>query len=98
MPGPDPHQAARVANARALVREVLAGKQTETSNPGLVVDDVLAFQVAIVEQHDGDWLAGQLSDPRYPKNLRLQVALQLRGPLRRPTLTALGAPPFVIGR
>jgi hypothetical protein len=89
---------ARVANARALVREVLQGRQTEASNPGLVADDVLSFQVALVEQHDPAWLQQQLQDPRFPRDVRLQVALQLRGPLRRPLLTALGAPPFVIGR
>ena len=93
-----PQHAARLANARALVREVLQGKQTDQSTPGLVADDVLSFQVATVEQGDPAWLEQQLSDPRFTKDLRLQVALQLRGPLRRPLLTALGAPAFVIGR
>ena len=88
----------RVAQARALVRQVLQGRETAASNPALVADDVLTTQVAIVEQHDPAWLQTELSDLRHPKERRLQVALQLRGPLRRPLLIALGAPPFIVGR
>jgi hypothetical protein len=90
--------AQQLAAARTLVRDVLAKKPGTTNDPALVVDDVLTFRVAIVEQHDPAWLQAQLTDARFDQDVRLQVALQLRGPLRRPLLTALGAPPFVIGR
>jgi exosome complex RNA-binding protein Rrp4 len=90
--------AAKLADARALVRDVLSKKQTDQNNPALHDGDVLTFQVALVEQHDPAWLQTQLNDPRFAKDARLQVALQLRGPLRKPLLTALGAPAFLIGR
>lgn len=86
----------RLQAARALVTAVLTKKQTVENNPALEQDDLLAINVAIVEQNDAAWLEAQLKDAKLDKDARLTVALQVKGPLRRPVLTSLGAPPFVI--
>jgi hypothetical protein len=90
--------AARLKTARSVVADVLAKKTTAANTPALVADDLLTLNVALLEQHDAAWLEAQLKDARIDAAMRTVVALQLRGPLRRPLLTALGAPPFVIGR
>ena len=90
--------AARLKTARSVVADVLAKKTTTANTPALVVDDLLTLNVALLEEHDAAWLEAQLKDARVDAATRTVVALQLRGPLRRPLLTALGAPPFVIGR
>lgn len=82
---------------RGLLTEVLSGARSEKNSPHLIADDVLAFAVARLEEADATWLEAQLKDKRFGLDERMLVALQLRGPLRKPTLTALGAPPFIIG-
>ena len=51
----------------------------------------------LVERSEPAWLEAQLRDARYSVDHRTTVGLELRGALRKPVLTALGVPPFVIG-
>lgn len=78
---------------KAVIDDVLSGK----AGPAAVQDDLLHLAVAIVEAHEPAWLEARLKDPRAAIEHRTTVGLELRGPLRRPLLTALGVPPFVIG-
>ena len=87
----------RLKSAKELVTAVLTGKQTIDKNPALERDDLLAINVGVVELNDAAWLEGQLKDNKFNKDARMIVALQVKGPMRRPVLTALGAPAFVIG-
>ena len=87
----------RLKSARELVTAVLTKKTTVDKNPALEQDDLLAINVAIVEQHDAAWLEKQLKDAKLDKDARVTIALYLKSALRKPTLTALGVPAFVIG-
>lgn len=78
---------------KAVVDDVLAGK----AGPAATQDDLLHLAVAIVEAKEPAWLEARLKDARFAVEHRITVGLELRGPLRRPVLTALGVPPFVIG-
>lgn len=84
---------AELQQRKSVIDGVLAG----TSSPAVVQDDLLTFAVAIVEAADPAWLEARLKDARFPVERRTTVGLAVRGPLRRPVLTALGVPPFVIG-
>lgn len=86
----------QVQQAKALVTAVLTGKDTVEKNPALEADDLLSMNVAIVEAADAAWLESQLKNARLNKEVRLMVALQTRGPMRKPLLQALGAPPFLL--
>jgi hypothetical protein len=88
--------AQRLKVAKDLVSAVLTGRQSVEKNPALDRDDLLAINVGIVEQNDAAWLEGQLKDNKFNKDARMTIALQVKGPMRKPVLTALGAPPFVI--
>ncbi|MDP2342339.1 MAG: hypothetical protein Q8O67_15395 [Deltaproteobacteria bacterium] len=88
----------RLKSAKELVTAVLTGKQTVEKNPALEQDDLLAINVGIVELNDAAWLESQLKDNKLNKDARMTIALQVKGPMRKPVLTALGAPAFVIGR
>jgi hypothetical protein len=85
----------QVNEAKAVLREVLSGALSPTA-PQFVDDDVLARQVAIVEAVDAPWLVRELENAAIAVEVRLRVALQLRGPHRLPLLRALGAPPFLL--
>jgi len=87
--------AKRTADAKALVADVLAGKKNPEKDPALA--DALLFAVTALEKGESAWLEAQLKDARLDKERRTTVGLELRGPLRKPILTALGVPPFVIG-
>jgi hypothetical protein len=82
-----------LARRKAVVDDVLLGKAGKATTQ----DDLLQFAVALLEAHEPAWLEARLKDTRYAVEHRTTVGLELRGPLRRPLLTALGVPPFVIG-
>jgi hypothetical protein len=84
---------ADVQQRKAVIDDVLAGRAA----PAVTRDDLLQFAVAIVEAADPAWLEARLKDARFSVDHRTTVGLALRGPLRRPVLTALGVPPFLIG-
>ncbi len=88
---------AKLEQAKVLLVEVLSGKQTARKNPALTDGDTLLFAVLLVERSEPAWLEAQLRDARYSVDHRTTVGLELRGALRKPVLTALGVPPFVIG-
>lgn len=78
---------------KAVIDDVLAGRAA----PAVTRDDLLQFAVAIVEAGDPAWLEARLKDAHLSVEHRTTVGLALRGPLRRPVLSALGVPPFLIG-
>jgi hypothetical protein len=78
---------------KAVIDDVLAGR----ASPATTQDDLLHFAVALVEAHDPAWIEARLKDARFSVDHRTTVGLALRGPLRRPVLSALGVPPFLIG-
>jgi len=78
---------------KAVIDDVLGGR----ASPATTQDDLLHFAVALVEAHDPAWLEARLKDARFSVEHRTTVGLALRGPLRRPVLSALGVPPFLIG-
>ena len=78
---------------KAVIDDVLGGK----AGPAATQDDLLHLAVAIVEAQEPAWLEARLKDQHFATEHRTTVGLELRGPLRRPLLTALGVPPFVIG-
>lgn len=99
MTTPSPKGAAspqQVQAAKALLTSVLSSPDSLQNNPALEADDVLSMQVAIVEAADAAWLEAQLKNERHDPHARLTVALQTRGPMRKPLLKALGAPAFLL--
>jgi hypothetical protein len=89
--------AARVAKAKALISDVLNGKRAAGDDDAAQQDDLVLFAVAIVEGQEPAWLEAQLKNKAFSVETRTIVGLELRGPLRKPMLTALGVPAFVIG-
>lgn len=88
---------AQVKAAKELLTALLTKKTSVAANPALEQDDLLSRSVAVVEAADGAWLEAQLRSEKHEKELRLTLALQTRGPMRKPLLTALGAPAFLLG-
>lgn len=88
--------AAQVKQAKELVTALLTKKTSTATNPALEQDDLLSINVAIVESADAPWLEAQLKNDTFDKDARLTLALQTRGPMRKPLLTALGAPAFLL--
>ncbi len=87
---------AQVKQAKELVTALLTKKTSTAANPALEQDDLLSINVAIVEAADAPWLESQLKNDTFDKDARLTLALQTRGPMRKPLLTALGAPAFLL--
>lgn len=87
----------KLADAKELLVAVLDCNKTLEQNLELSDGDLLLFAVALVERAEPAWLEVRLKDPSYTTEARTTVGLELRGPLRRPVLTALGVPLFVIG-
>lgn len=54
----------RVGAARDLVEDVLAGKVTRDTHPWVWEDDLLLFNVALLQRHDRDWLVDTLRQQR----------------------------------
>lgn len=46
----------RIANAKAIVLEVLAGRLTPERNPAAFEEDSVYISVRIAETHDPEWL------------------------------------------
>lgn len=88
---------AKLAQAKELVTALLTKQTSTKANPALEQDDLLSINVAIVEAKDAAWLEAQLKNDKFDKDARLTLALQTRGPMRKPLLTALGAPAFLLG-
>ena len=88
--------AAKLQQAKELVTALLTKKTSTAADPALERDDVLSINIAIVEAADAGWLEAQLKNAAYDKDVRLALALQTRGPMRKPLLKALGAPPFLL--
>ena len=87
--------AAKLQQAKAVVTTALSTSTSPTTKTALEQDDLLSIHVAIVEAADAAWLEAQLKNPQLDKDARLTVALQTRGPMRKPLLLALGAPAFL---
>lgn len=87
---------AKVKQAKELVTALLTQQTSTKANPALEQDDLLSINVAIVESADAAWLEAQLKNEKFDKDTRLTLALQTRGPMRKPLLTALGAPAFLL--
>lgn len=92
-PAPATVSADELIRRKAVVDDVLTGKAGKAATQ----DDLLHLAVAIVEAKEPAWLEDRLKDARFAVEHRITVGLELRGALRRPALTALGVPPFVIG-
>jgi hypothetical protein len=88
--------AAKLKAAKELVTALLTKQTSVEQEPALRQDDLLSISVAIVEDGDAAWLEQQLKNEKADKDARLTVALQTRGPMRKPLLKALGAPAFLL--
>jgi hypothetical protein len=88
---------ARVDNAKRLITSVLQGKRAADDDSAVQQDDLLLFAVRTVEAAEPAWLETQLKNKAFSTELRTTVGIELQGPLRKPILTALGVPAFVIG-
>ncbi len=89
--------AVKPADVKAQKEFLLAVLSGARKGAAVNEEDLVLFAVAVVEKAEPSWLETQLKDARYTTERKTEVALELRGPLRKPILTALGVPPFVIG-
>ncbi len=64
----------RLASARQMVEAVLDGRITEETNPAVFADDLLYFNVRILETQEGEWLFTRLGESRWPQAHRRLVA------------------------
>jgi hypothetical protein len=66
--------AERLACARQMVDGVLEGRITQESDPAVFSDDLLYFNVRILESQEGDWLFARLAETRFAAQHRRLVA------------------------
>jgi hypothetical protein len=69
--------AARIAAGRELVLRVLRGEITEETHRALFDEDVVWFQVRILERHDLPWLLAQLQNTAFDRTCRELVLANL---------------------
>ena len=67
----------RLSHARKTIEDVLCGEITEQSHPWVFDDDLLHFNVQLLERQDWAWLQDRLADGSVPRGRRLTIASQL---------------------
>lgn len=72
-----PVEPAKLQSAKETVVKVLRGEITEKTHRALFEDDIVFFNVAIVEQNDPTWLLTQLQSAAYKKETKTTLLSNL---------------------